>query len=122
MSAEQVPSQAFATNLAGVAVDPVLVAEPLDAHAALESGLLTFAARLTTPGGAPIGGATVLFTMSVAARTSVKCAAVTGENGVAHAESMLPVGLFDRGQVEFRIGFAGAPPMYWPISVTGRIV
>lgn len=109
-------------RLAGVTVDPILTAEPLNAVAGLESGTLTFAARLTAPDGAPIGGATVLFTISVAARTSVKCAAVTGNNGMAHAESMLPLGLFDREPVEFRIGFAGAPPMYWPVSVAGTIV
>jgi len=117
MSAEQVVAQ-----LAAKAVDPNLSAQPLDVPAALESGVLRFAAQLTAPDGAPIGGATVLFMISVAARMTVKCAAVTGGDGIARAESMLPVGLLDRGPLEFRIGFAGAPPMYWPISIAGRLV
>lgn len=111
----------MATHLPG-AVDPILSAEPLDTAAALASGTLRFTARLTAPDGAPIDAATVLFTISVAARTSVKCAAMTGADGVARAESMLPLGLFDREPIEFRIGFAGAPPKYWPVSVAGRLV
>ena len=115
----QLPS---VTHIGGTAVDPVLVAEPVDGLAALESGFLRFSARLTDPDGAPLGGATVLFTISVAARTTVKCAAVTDDDGVAHTESTLPDGLFERSPIEFRVGFAGAPPLYWPISVTGEIV
>jgi hypothetical protein len=110
------------THIGDTAVDPHLVAEPVDGLAALESGVLKFAARLTDPDGAPLGGATVLFTISVAARTPVKCAAVTDDNGRAHAESTLPLGLFDHGALEFRVGFAGAPPLYWPVSVAGKIV
>ena len=121
--APRVSAAPVVTHIGGTAVDPVLVAAPLDGMHSLDSGLLQFSARLTAPAdGRPIPGATILFTISAAARTSVKCAAVTDDDGVARAESMLPDGLFSRGPVEFRVGFAGAPPQYWPVSVAGEIV
>ena len=88
----------------------------------MATGVLRFGARLTAPNGSPLSGATVLFTIAHAARTTVKCAALTDSDGVARAESRVPLGLFDRGAVEFRVGFAGAPPYYWPISVAGQFV
>jgi hypothetical protein len=117
------PPAPIVTHLAGTAVDPRLVAAPLDGLAAIEDGVLKFSARLTAPADdLPVSGATILFTISLAARTTVKCAAVTDEDGVARTESTLPAGLFDGGPVEFRVGFAGAPPHYWPASVAGEIV
>lgn len=119
---ETVATTSVVTNIGGTAVDPRLAAEPLDALAAFESGMLRFGATLSAPDGTPLAGETVLFTIAHGARTTVKCAAVTDADGVAFTESRVPAGLFDRGPIDFRVGFAGAPPRYWPVSVAGKIV
>ena len=105
------------------AVDPRLVAAPLDSADAIERGLVSFAATLTSPvDGEPIPDATVLFQVNVAARTTIKCQAVTDADGIARTESTLPAGLFDRDPVEYRVSFTGAPPAYWPVAVSGSII
>ena len=104
------------------AVDPQLVAATLDSSAAAACGTVTFAARLTSPlDGSPIADAMVLFQVSLAARTTIKCQAITDADGVARTESTLPVGLFDGGAVEYRVSYSGGPPRYWPVSVAGEI-
>jgi hypothetical protein len=104
------------------AVDPHLVAAALDSSAAIERGIVAFSATLTSPrDGGPIADAMVLFQVSLAARTTIKCQAITGVDGVARTESTLPAGLFDGGAVEYRVSYAGAPPSYWPVSVSGEI-
>ena len=116
------PTQVAYAQPAPHAVDPVLVAEPIDSSRAIECGRVAFAATLTSPAtGEPIGDATVLFQVSLAARTTIKCQAITGVDGVARTESTLPSGLFDSGLVEYRVSFTGAPPAYWPVSVAGEI-
>ena len=117
------PATPIAAQPAPHAVDPLLVAAPLDSAAAIERGVVAFAATLTSPvDGAPIAGATVLFQVSVAARTAIKCQAITDAAGVARTESTLPPGLLDRQPIEYRVSFTGAPPAYWPVSVAGTIV
>ena len=121
-AASPAPASPVVTHIGGTAVDPVLVANPVRVNEALASGTLQFVARLHSPAGEPLVGETVLFTIAHAARTTVKCAAITDHEGVARAQSMVPLGLFDRGPIEFRVGFAGAPPRFWPISITGQLV
>ena len=117
------PSAPVLVHPASRTVDPQLVAAALDSSAAIDRGVVAFSATLTSPvDGAPIADAMVLFQVSLAARTTIKCQAVTDASGVARTESTLPAGLFDRGIVEYRVSFAGAPPLYWPVAVAGEIV